>query len=334
MAPNAGRPLRVEKGLMKRLLVLAAVVAGCSSSDERPILDLYDRLDFLCAQYNAALDRRDAVDQVRAEGAITREAQKGFDVLTRDAGGAVDIRRRWLATFALGFSKRPDADTPLRARLDDPDPLVRVAAAISLAVLGSPNPPIERVKLMLGEPAKDVRVGALVALKIMLTPGEDAGLSPYLIGLLDDRELAVRLEAINVMARVRRLEFLAPLMRKGLLDDHWFVRMNSAMAVGAYGPEGDVAIPILIDLLRDKEAAVVEATHWALKKISGKDFDRTSPAWQEWWADEQAKWEYACATDKDIVTSTPGECPTCGARLERRAKPIRPKRDEKKDEKK
>jgi len=317
---------------MRRTLLLSAlVVAGCSGNDpRRDVLGFYERLDFLRAKYDAALDSRDYTEQARIEVSIVREAQRRYDQLVRECAEDPVVRHRVLATFALGFSKRVEAGPVLRARLDDADPEVRVIAAVGLGQLKVPDPPIDRIKQMLDEPEPYVRRGALFALKLMLAPGNDGGLGPRLVGLLDDVDWSLRNEAVLVLREVRKAEFLEPLASKGFKDAMWLVRYNAALAVGMYGAAADAYIPHLIELLRDLEAAVVEAAHWAIKRVTGKDFDRSYHSWRDWYDDEKSKYEYYCVTHPEIVRPVAGACPTCQARLEKRLKPNVPKRDENK----
>ncbi len=319
---------------MKRILVLlAAGAAGCASTDpEGDLLGRYDRLDMMQALYDSALDKRDYNEMARLEVGLTREAVRGLEMYIRDCGDRDDRRRR-LAAWVLGFSKRAEAAAPLRALLDDPLPRVRVTAAVALGELGVPNPPIERVKKMLDEPSEFERKGALFALKRLLGPGQDAGLVPRLVGLLDDPSTDIRNEAVLLMGRIRRPEFIDPLARKAFRDEFFFVRYNAALVIGGYGPGADAILPHLIELLRDLEAIVVQAAHHALKKVTERDFDRSYHTWRDWYEEEQAKYEYYCPTDPDIVRPVAGVCPKCNGKFERRLKPAVPKREEKEEKK-
>lgn len=317
---------------MKRIVLVLSTwaVAGCSSGPgDKPRLDLYDSIDMLRARYDAALNARDYTEQARIEVALTREAGRSFDMLMRDCAEEKDVRRRLLATFVLGFSKRQEAGLVLTGRLDDLDPEVRVHAAVGVANLRLPNPPVERVKQMLDAVNPRERHAALAALRLMLAPGQDAGLAPRLVGLLDDTDPDIKVETILVMGRVRKFEFLEPLSKKAFRDPFWLVRYNAAIAVGSYGSLAEVVVPPLIELLRDFEAPVVEAAHWALRQVTGRDFDRSYHNWRDWNEEERPKYEYFCLTDTDVVQPTAGFCSKCGAPLHRRFKPL-PKEEEKK----
>ncbi|MBI2931432.1 MAG: HEAT repeat domain-containing protein [Planctomycetes bacterium] len=323
---------------MKRIIFfLGVALTGCATeSQDRSHLDLYDRLDMLMAMYNAALDSRNYTEQARIEVTVTREAQRQFDALLQDCAESPEFRERNLACFALGFSKRLEAAPTLRERLDDPDPTVRVQAAVALGQLGAPNPPVERVKKMLDEPSEYVRLGALFALKMMLVRAEDAGLGKRLIGLLQDPSERIRNEAVLLMGQIKKPDFIAPLGKTALKDEAFLVRYNAALMLGKYGPAAETVIRPLIDALKDFEAPVVEAAHWALKCITEKDFDRSYHTWDDWYVEEWAQYEYTCRTHPDVVRSVPELCPKCQEKLERRRKPAAPKPppDEKKEENK
>lgn len=308
---------------MRRFLIWAALLSlpGCvGGGGYGAFVDLFDRLDWLRERYNSALNGVDYSEQTRIEVAIARDANDHFAELAETAANESSVRLRYLATFALGFSdRRLEAAGILRARLDDRDPFVKIAAAVALGQLQLPNPPVDRVRKMLDDPSVEVRLGGLAALRLMLQPGQDGGVGGKLVSFLDDSNDTLRNEAVLVMGRSRKPEFLDPLVRKGFKDPYLLVRVNAAIAVGSYEANAEHRVPHLIELLRDLEAKVVEAAWWALKKVTGKDFDRSYHTWRDWYEVEvRPLFEYFCSKDAEVVRDTAGPCPACGAALERR----------------
>jgi hypothetical protein len=104
-----------------------------------------------------------------------------------------------------------------------------------------------------------VRLDALYA----LAQTGDAGVIPYVIPMLEDVDLFVRMAAARVLENMKAKS----------------------------------AVPALIDALEDPETVVTESASFALKEITGKDFgfepeegpaDRAKKvkAWREWWKKE------------------------------------------------
>jgi hypothetical protein len=83
-------------------------------------------------------------------------------------------------------------------------------------------------------------------------------------------------------ALVQRLSRLTPeTLTTYLKDEEAEIRRAAALACAARELKGH--IPKLIPLLRDREAAVVQATHQALKDLSGQALGPSADAWEAWW---------------------------------------------------
>jgi len=178
---------------------------------------------------------------------------------------------------------------------------------------------------MLEDPRPYVRQASLFALQTLLKTGQDRGHLARLAALMEDSSPDVRNEAAQVLGRLRMPAALDALSRKGLSDPSPLVRTHSAMALGNYGPEATPAIAWLVEALRDPETGVVESAWWALKKVSGLDYDRSYYLWRDWYEQDQKRFEYFCPNHPAVIRETAGFCPDCGRSLERQPKAAKPK---------
>lgn len=304
-------------------LALALLITGCASSDDLGrvgSLDFYDWLQRKRGEYNVALDNHDLDLKARIEVQISTEVQKRYELVTEQAVESTDPERRDIAIFALGFSRRPEAVAHLTPALSDAIPQVRASAAAAIGYLAPARPPVAELGKLLSDADGYVRMAGLFALKQVLPEGQETPVAARVVEMFtDEPDPNIRNEAAYVLGRIKLKRLVPVLVKKGLADASWLVRRSTCIALGWYGPEGEEAVPFLIERLKDPESGVVEAAHWALKKITGRvDADRQYTSWFDW-HNEQAKIiEYVCLKCS-IVNSVGGICNKCGARMESRS---------------
>lgn len=312
---------------MKRSLVAALIViAGCSGgpSSEEARTAFYDQLYFMLTQYNDSLDRREYNRQATVELELERITTPRFTWLAEDAVKSADIDRRNLAVWGLAFARNGDAAPILEQALGDPHPIVRGSAAFAIGRVAPPNPPMAKIVPLLDDYRPEVRKSGLIGLRQLARPRDPRVPADRVVALLEDPDADVRNEAALLLGRLLVKETVPALARRGLSDSHFLVRLNSALSLSSFGAEGLEAVPLLIDALKDSETTVVESAWWALKRITGLDFDKSHHAWRDWFEEDQKKFEYVCPDHNQVVRDAPGTCPECGRRLERQPRPIRP----------
>ncbi len=248
-------------------------------------------------------------------GDLRKLNTEAFDVLITGLASR-DQETQGYAAFALGFSGVRPAMAPLAAAAGHPEESVRGNAIVALGQLGFNDTPMEPFHQLLADPAPDVRQAALYGLSLLVTDRDDHGMLEAVHKSLGDADLNVRNEALIVVRRMRRRESVVPILGGPIRDPEPLIRSNAALALGAMGREAREATPYLVELLKDEVSRVVESAWMALNKINEKDFDRSYATWRDWYEDEQ-KMVYTCLEHKDVIETSPGECPKCRKKLER-----------------
>ena len=316
---------------MKQTLVVlgALFVGGCSSSGNVQEKDaFYDELAKQFVLMNGALDAVDASAEKDRELRLARLTTPRYEWLAADALNAERDDRRDLAVFGLGFCRQSQACEILVKALGDRVPIIRSLAVVSLARQDPLDAPFDRIFPMLDENAHSVRLAVLFALKTLLKRGDDRGQLAKITALVEDTVPDVRNEAVLVLRRLR-IKTTLPVLLKALTDASFFVRMNAALAISEFGLEaGEEVTPHLVELLKDTENIVVESAWLALRRVTGKDFDRMYGAWRDWYDDEQKRWEYVCPDHPAVIKLVAGSCETCGRKLLKQARPAKPRTPE------
>lgn len=170
-------------------------------------------------------------NQQRAlEGVLVDRASRRCDELIAELSGGPPINRIRAAAM-LGFSRKPEAQSPLLAALSDPHPDVVHNALLGLAVLGRADTPLDPI-CHAAEFAEDpqTRAQAAFALRSILNAG---GSGSCAVGTA----------------------------RRGLADSEPFVRSQCALALGLLGDAESV--PAIEGQLQDErphvQSAAVEA---------------------------------------------------------------------------
>ena len=121
---------------------------------------------------------------------------------------------------------------PISARLEDEDPLVREAAAVTLGAMG----PVARQAV------------------------------PALVAALADTEEGVREAAAGTLGELAAKEAV-PALIIALRDPAEVVRQEAAHALGDIGTEATSAVPSLMALCEQHRGPVRDVASWAIKRI-------------------------------------------------------------------
>ena len=177
------------------------------------------------------------------ECAVTALGQMGAaatPVLIQAAGGSdAEIRRH--AVSVLSFSADPPATQFMEGLLEDPDPLLRIAALTSVVQHGRPGKS-EAIRRALQDSESRVRTQALV----FASAESEGWVYDVLIHASRDADVEVR-----------------------------------SVAVDRLGARGDGrAVDILIDRLSDPDLAVRQRAHNSLRLLTREDFGGDPAAWR------------------------------------------------------
>jgi hypothetical protein len=193
-----------------------------------------------------------------------------------------------ILTRVLGdLLKKQDAAALRLARklLNHPQTFVRARLAQELAE-AKDRGSIAALQKMLRSGLPHVRVEGLRALTAI--QGQDPELAKLLLEALDDKELSVRIAAVDCLAAIghpsaapRILALLAPdqssdgALRLAALD---------ALVILRHAP----AIPVLIAGLETASGRYAEDYAHALRLLTNQPFRRHAPDWRRWWTDHGA----------------------------------------------
>jgi HEAT repeat protein len=153
------------------------------------------------------------------------------------------------AAAAVGFSRSPEALSPLLGALQDPKPDVVHNALLGLALLEDPDTPLELVcAILAASPDPQTRSNAAYAMRCIVAKGGSA-------------------------------ECVLPAARQALVDSEPFVRAQAALIAGLAG-DGE-SVQALADMVQDESRLVATAAIEALKEIglrSDRDRGRAARA--------------------------------------------------------
>lgn len=165
-----------------------------------------------------ALRTRDKTLKLGIIGALTEirspETIGPLTAALADENGEV----RWQAAIALGEIGDPAVAEPLKSAIRDPDKYVRYGAAISLTKIGwKPQDTLERAYYF----------AAMQEWEVVREIGRPA--VPALVGLLKDKDGAVRIKAVELIGSTGDTSATPALMRS-LGDESREVRWSAALA--------------------------------------------------------------------------------------------------------
>lgn len=172
-----------------------------------------------------------------------------------------------------------DGLSELKKALRDPDPKVRVQAAIDLSNLGpKARPALPALFELLKDKDASVRARAVASItqisfvdeKKMLRPVEeiDQKILQALIPFIEDKALEVRRTAIGAVGYGReKSKEAVPKLIAAMKDGQ--TRTHAITCLGAIGPDAKAAVPALREALKDEKMAVRMAAARALTAIQG-----------------------------------------------------------------
>lgn len=197
------------------------------------------------------------------------------------------------AAAARGFaSLRSSAGTvALVALLTDPDESVVAAASAELVDLNRAAPKLgarESVQNLVVDPRMKSRTRA-VAADVVARIG-----SPSSVGTLEmalrDPSSEVRRAAARALSRMERVTDGGRGRLVDLLDDSDVDLRRQAMLTLGHLRERR-ACPQLLKAMGGTDASLRTSAHWALRKISGKEFPPDVSRWVAWWNLEGSRTE-------------------------------------------
>ncbi|MBL8861405.1 MAG: hypothetical protein JNK02_05275 [Planctomycetes bacterium] len=149
------------------------------------------------------------------------------------------LNNRIVAAAALGFTRSPDAQSPLLAALDDDEPQVVASALLGLWLLGRADTPLDRIlALMTAGETAEVRTNAALCLATLVKGGARA---PSLI----------------------------PTLRVGLMDQAPTVRAHCALTLAELGDT--VSFQAIADMLNERTTLTVSAAARAVAFLTTQD---------------------------------------------------------------
>jgi HEAT repeat protein len=182
--------------------------------------------------------------KVHAHQVLTKMGEPAVPALTAALNSpATDRFAKSMAIDALSKIKDLQSEPLIEQKLNDPDRLVRVSAAVALHAMGKENP-TKIILAGLKDPDVEVR---RVASKAMADLFENPP-ADQLVGLLKDQDPDIRNNATVAIGKTRTVE-TARLLTKAMRDDKSEEVRNSAGL--ALDSMGEVAVDPVIELLKN-----------------------------------------------------------------------------------
>ena len=153
--------------------------------------------------------------------------------------------------------RRQGIGTALIEALSDENWQVRLNAAVALGEIGNPTATPALIAA-LNDENWEVRANVTIALGKM-----DHAAVPALVAALEDQDAQVRRNATRALGDIGD-PTAAPGLIGVLNDEDWEVRAGAAVALGGMG---SVAVPALIEALKDENEYAEAMATWALKLI-------------------------------------------------------------------
>lgn len=244
------------------------------------------KLDRLLVQWNDAMSKpetKKTLDLRRAlAGEIERRVKLRFDELRHQLEMSPVVRNREIVAAAIGFSRMPEALSPLINACADYIPTVREKALLGLSRLKDKNTPVDMIAAKLGPESTDgEQWNASLALKNLAEAGTNmAPALQYLRSGLGSLNPTVRVHCAVAVGHARDAAS-TPILINMLKDSRPLVAAAAASALGIMGdPETANA---LIDAMGSQEYAVRTEARSALKRMNnGQDLGPNAGPWRRW----------------------------------------------------
>jgi len=195
------------------------------------------------------------------------------------------VRRR--AAVELGKIDDPGAVDALVTALLDKDTNVVIAARDSLHQRKEPEV-VDALVAVLQYDSVQRKVWLLDDIMGILREKNDPSSIHVLLNFLNHEDMSVRQRTIDVLGTFDSAEALVPLITS-LHDDVNMVK-NTAAAVLAK-QKNPALIEPLIDALSDPDPFVQHSALEALINITGQNFQLETEKWQEWWSENQERFQ-------------------------------------------
>jgi HEAT repeat protein len=194
---------------------------------------------------------------------------------------------RVVAASALGFTRAPEALSPLLAALEDPVLDVQSNALLGLSLLGQPDTPLERIcELIRASKEPWVRANAAMCASGLVNAGAraDCMTGAARAGLLD-AEPGVRSQCALILATLLDEESM-DVLEDLLYDEVPLVASAAARSVAYIGAEVPaqkaIAAKALVKAYIASERAMRRNMIDAMTRLSGRSFGDDEDEWREW----------------------------------------------------
>jgi HEAT repeat protein len=195
------------------------------------------------------------------------------------------VRRR--AAVELGKIDDPGAVDALITALLDEDTNVVIAARDSLHERKEPEV-VDALVAVLQYESVQRKVWLLVEIIGILRDKHDPSSIHVLVNFLNHEDMSVRQHTIDVLGKFDSAEALVPLI-ESLHDEVDMVKRTAAAVLA--NQKNPALIEPLIDALNDPDTFVKDSALQALSNITGQHFGDDITKWQEWWAENQERFQ-------------------------------------------
>lgn len=216
---------------------------------------------------------------------INRSTRRFDDLIEQLESGPPHNRIR--AAAAVAFSGREEALGPLLAALSDPYGSVVNNALLGLALLASPDTPLEPLcDLLIDSADADTRGNAGYALRTVIGKGADGEIarSPSRLALTDS-EPFVRVQAALVLGLLGDADSV-PALSDQVYDERPLVAQSAIQALLMIAEDDPINRgPVARALIPARDSAdprVQERIRRSLVQIAGLDYGKDADDWIEW----------------------------------------------------
>jgi HEAT repeat protein len=235
------------------------------------------------------LTARTEIDRSKAKALerelMARTLKRKDEIVAQLEGGSTQNRVR--AAGALGFTRQPEAQSPLLAALFDDSPDVVCNALLGLTLLQLPDTPLEEIaRLFQEDPDPQIRANAGYAIRSTLEAGGEAipaAVQGAQLGLIDAEPL-VRVHSALILGLAKDTDSI-PALQDLLADDLPLVAHSATKGLVLIGKNEDTArgkvARILVQAMMEKREDR-QRFQRALVELSGKNLGEDPEAWHEW----------------------------------------------------
>lgn len=234
----------------------------------------------------AALEGRPHRDVVRER--LLRVEGEAARALFAARLAAADASRAWklLLVELLARDAGAEASGALVAALGDEDPAVALACLDALKEREEVDGYEDALRRLLRSGDATLRRRAIVSLAWLRR--SDADVHAEVLELSRSSDAPTRMGALAALARYRTVE-AAERVAELLEDPEWAVRVEALEAAARM--RRAAVVPALIERLRFERGRMRQDVHGALRMLTGLDHGRSPERWAAWWAREGEAFE-------------------------------------------